>query len=102
MGIDFNTQLIETICKVKGCCYYTINSEIEFKKILADDFDYMVFTVAFDVIMKTDAKFLNVYGSNDTDPNHEGRLVYISSVFPSNVGPLGVQGGIILLKLQNT
>ena len=47
----------------------------------------MVFTVAFDVIMKTDAEFQNVYGSNDTDPNHEGRLAYISSVFPSNVGP---------------
>ena len=61
----------------------------------------MVFPVAFDVMMKTNANLKNVYGSNDTDPNHEGRLAYISSVCPSNIGPLGVQGGIILLKLNN-
>ena len=47
----------------------------------------MVFPIAFDVMIKTDAKIINVYGSNDTDPNHEGRLAYISSTIPSNISP---------------
>ena len=59
----------------------------------------MVFPVAFDIIIKSNSEFKNIYGSNDTDPNHEGRLAYISSTCPSNIGPLGVKGGIILLKL---
>ncbi len=27
VGIDFNTQLIEQICKAKGCSYYSIPNE---------------------------------------------------------------------------
>lgn len=56
VGIDFNTSLVETICKVKGSCYYTIYNEEDFKKLLADDFDYMVFPFAFDIMIKTDAQ----------------------------------------------
>ena len=41
-----------------------------------------------------------MYGSNDTDPNHEGRLAYISSMTPGNTGPEKGKGGIILLKLK--
>lgn len=38
----------------------------------------MVFPIAYDITLKTDSNFKNVYGSNDTDPNHEGRFAYIS------------------------
>ena len=53
--------------------------------MLSNDFDYMVFPFAFDIMIKTDAKIKNVYGSNDTDPDHEGRLVYISAFMPSSI-----------------
>lgn len=67
---------------------------------MADDFDYMVFPIAFDVTIRTDSKITNVYGSNDTDSNHEGRLAYISTLMASNIGSKGIQGGIILLKMS--
>jgi Ca-activated chloride channel family protein len=53
VGIDFNTKLIEQICKAKGCSYYSIANEEDFLQLLYRDFDYMVFPVAFDVKVKT-------------------------------------------------
>lgn len=59
----------------------------------------MVFPVAFDIRIKSDQKFVNVYGSNDTDTETEGCFAFISSMNPSNISSLGTKGGIILLKL---
>jgi hypothetical protein len=52
-------------------------NEVDFKKLLIEDFDYMVYPFAYEIMIKTDAKIKNVYGSNDTDPDQEGRLAYI-------------------------
>ena len=101
VGVDFNAPIIEQICKAKGSSYYTIYNELDFNKLLAEDFNYMVFPFAFDIMIKTDARVKNIYGSNDTDTNHQGRLTYIQSFMPSNIIEKGVKGGIILLKLKD-
>ncbi len=68
VGLDFNTELIEQICKTRGCSYYTLNNESEFKKIINDDFDYMVFPKSFDIYLRIKkGKYMNIYGSSDTN-----------------------------------
>ena len=42
VGLDFNTQLVEAIGKVKGANYYSVHSPGEFRRRLVDDFDYAV------------------------------------------------------------
>ena len=42
MGLDFNTELVEAISKVRGANYYSVHSPGEFKRRLVDDFDFAV------------------------------------------------------------
>eukprot|EP01015_Nassula_variabilis_P031942 TRINITY_DN731_c0_g1_i19.p1 TRINITY_DN731_c0_g1~~TRINITY_DN731_c0_g1_i19.p1 ORF type:complete len:346 (+),score=65.88 TRINITY_DN731_c0_g1_i19:65-1102(+) len=101
IGIDFNVNRVEEICKTKGSCYYTITNEDDFRKLLHEDFDYMVFPIAFDMYTRMNkGKFMNVYGSNDTDIGTSGKLAYVSTVQPSNINEKGVKGGVLLLRMD--
>ena len=42
MGLDFNTELVEAISKVRGANYFSVHSPGEFKKRLVEQFDYAV------------------------------------------------------------
>jgi hypothetical protein len=42
VGLDFNTELVEAISKVRGANYYSVHSPGEFKRRLVDDFDFAV------------------------------------------------------------
>lgn len=49
VGVDFNTEVIESLSNVKGANYYSISSSKQFKKILGEEFDYMVTPLVFDL-----------------------------------------------------
>jgi Ca-activated chloride channel family protein len=102
VGVDFNTELIENITKIKGANYYSVHSADEFKKRMDDEFDYMVTPLVFDLRLKLDApgyRIEKVYGSPEAD-QATGELMKVNTLFPSAAEAGQVKGGIILVKLQ--
>ena len=70
IGVDFNTELVESITKIKGANYYSVHSAGEFKKRMDDEFDFMVTPLVFDLRLKLDApgyEIEKVYGSPEAD-----------------------------------
>ena len=102
VGVDFNTEVIETLSDVKGANYYSVHSSEEFKKIMSEDFDYMVTPLVFDLELKLDSTeyiIKNVYGT-DTKEKTTGTLMKVNTLFPSSRNESGeAKGGIILLKV---
>lgn len=47
-------QLVDAISHIKGCNYFTVMSAPEFKKLMEQDFDYVVTPCCFDVEVKLD------------------------------------------------
>ena len=102
VGVDFNTEVIETLSDVKGANYYSVHSSEEFKKIMGEDFEYMVTPLVFDLELKFDSDryiIKNVYGT-DTQAKTTGTLMKVNTLFPSSKNENGEsKGGIILLKV---
>ena len=42
-------QLVQSLTSVKAVNYFTVTSPKEFKKVLDEDFDYIVYPCCFDV-----------------------------------------------------
>lgn len=103
VGVDFNTELIETISNVKGANYYSVNSSEEFKSRMGEQFEYMVTPLVFDLefnFSSKDYEIEAVYGS-DTVNKTTGNIMKVNTLFPSKSNSEGeVKGGIILLKLK--
>jgi len=83
IGVDFNTELAESITKIKGANYYSVHTAREFKERMADEFDFMVTPLVFDLRLKLDApgyEIEKVYGSPEADQAHrradEGQILY--------------------------
>ena len=102
IGVDFNTQLIESISKVRGANYYSVHSEKDFKKRLDEEFDFMVTPMVFDLRLRLDApgyEIEKVYGSPQAD-EASGEIMYVDTLFPSAKEEGKTRGGVILLKLK--
>jgi Ca-activated chloride channel homolog len=102
IGVDFNTELIEYITKIRGANYYSVHSEKNFKKVLAEGFDYMVTPLVFDLklIVQSDGyKIEKVYGSPEANES-TGEIMKINTLFPSKTKEEETRGGIVLLKLK--
>ncbi len=101
IGLDFNTELIESISKVKGSNYYAVHSADDFMTRMDDEFEYMVTPLVFDLELKLHADgydIENVYGSPVAD-KATGEIMYVNTLFPSKVTAGETRGGIVLLKL---
>lgn len=102
VGVDFNTEVIECLSSVTGSNYFSVHNSEEFKKIMSDDFDYMVTPLVFDLELKLDSnefKIDQVYGTDCKDMN-SGSIMNVKTLFPSSRNSSGeAKGGIILLKL---
>jgi len=101
IGLDFNTELIEAISKVKGSNYYAVHSADDFMTRMDDEFEYMVTPLVFDLELKLHADgydIENVYGSPVAD-KATGEIMYVNTLFPSKVTAGETRGGIVLLKL---
>lgn len=102
IGVDFNTQLVEIMTKIKGANYYSIHSSSEFKKRLVDEFEFMVTPLVFDLSLKLDAvgyEIEKVYGSPEAD-EATGEIMKVNTLFPSKVEDGQTRGGLVLLKLK--
>ena len=103
VGVDFNTELTEKISDVRGANYYSVHNSSEFKKTLADEFDYMVTPLIFDLDLSfksEDYEIENVYGTDSVNKT-TGNIMHINTLFPSSSNSEGeVKGGIVVLKLK--
>lgn len=103
VGVDFNTKYTEGVSDVRGFNYYSVHNTDEFKKILVDEFDYMVTPLVFDLNLSFKSDYYeiaNVYGSDSVDKS-TGNIMHINTLFPSSSNDEGnVKGGIIVLKLR--
>ena len=102
IGVDFNTELVENITKIKGANYYSVHSAKEFRERMDDEFDYMVTPLVFDLRLKLDApgyEIEKVYGSPEAD-QATGELMKINTLFPSKAEEGQVKGGVVLVKLK--
>ena len=103
VGVDFNTEVIECLSDVKGSNYYSVHSSEEFKKIMGEEFNYMVTPLVFDLELKLDSneyEIAGVYGT-DTKNKSTGTIMKVNTLFPSSSNSEGeVKGGVVLLKLN--
>ena len=103
VGVDFNSELTETLSDVRGANYYSVHNSDEFKKRMGEQFEYMVTPLVFDLKMdfdSTDYEIEAVYGS-DTVNKEAGNIMKVNTLFPSKTESTGeVKGGVILLKLK--
>ena len=103
VGVDFNTEVVECLSNVKGANYYSVHSSEEFKKIMGEDFDYMVTPLVFDLELKLSSDVFSiesVYGTDSKDAS-SGTIMKVNTLFPSSSNSSGeAKGGIILLKLK--
>jgi Ca-activated chloride channel family protein len=102
IGVDFNTELIEHITKIKGANYYSVHSADQFKKRMDDGFEYMVTPLVFDLALTVgsdDFDIQKVYGSPEANLA-TGEIMRVNTLFPSERVEGEVKGGIVLLKLE--
>jgi Ca-activated chloride channel family protein len=101
IGVDFNTELVEYVTKVRGANYYSVHSPGEFAERMSN-FDYMVTPLVFNLKMRLDADgwdIEKVYGSPEAD-RATGNLMWVNTLFPSEKQDGQTKGGLILLKLK--
>ncbi|UCC16471.1 MAG: VWA domain-containing protein [Dehalococcoidales bacterium] len=104
IGLDFNTELVEHITKIRGANYYSVHSAEQFRERMNDEFEYMVTPLVFDLqltLESDDWKIEEVYGSPEAD-EVTGELMKVNTLFPSKKKNDETRGGIILLKLTKT
>ncbi len=102
IGVDFNTELIEYITKIKGSNYYSVHSAREFKDRMDDEFEYMITPLVFDLELELEAdgwEIEKVFGSPDADES-TGELMKVNTLFPSKTEGGEIKGGLVLLKLK--
>ena len=101
IGVDFNSELVEGITKIRGANYYSVHSAQEFRQRMDDEFDFMVTPLVFDLRLNLDApgyEIEKVYGSPEADLA-TGDLMRVNTLFPSRAEEGAVRGGAILVKL---
>ena len=104
VGVDFNTDLVEYVSKIKGANYYSVHSSREFSRRLDKEFDYMVTPLVYDLELKLASegfKIDAVYGAPKADMA-TGRIMEIDTLFPSASDGKRVKGGVVLLRLKRT
>jgi Ca-activated chloride channel family protein len=104
IGVDFNSELADSITKIRGANYYSVHSSKQFKQRMDDEFDYMVTPLVFDLKLSLDApgyEIEKVYGSPEAD-EATGELMKVNTLFPSAKEDGETKGGIVLLKLRKT
>ena len=104
IGVDFNTELVEQITKVKGANYYSVHSSLDFSKRMDEEFELMVTPLVFDLTLSLESKeysIQEVYGSPEAN-KATGEIMQVSTLFPSKMENGETRGGIILIKLESS
>ena len=102
IGVDFNTELVEYITKIRGSNYYSVHSAREFEERMDEEFEYMVTPLVFDLELELEAdgwEIEKVYGSPEAN-EATGELMKVNTLFPSKTEGGKTRGGLVLLKLK--
>jgi len=102
IGVDFNTELVEAITKIRGANYYSVHSSKEFTNRMDDEFEFMVTPLVFDLelVLEGDGyKIEEVYGSPEAN-QATGQIMKVNTLFPSSREGGETRGGLVLLKLR--
>ena len=102
IGVDFNTELVEYITKIRGANYYAVHSSEQFKERMDEEFEYMVTPLVFNlelILESSGYEIEMVYGSPEAD-EATGELMKVNTLFPSKKEEGETKGGLILLKLK--
>ncbi|MBN2238685.1 MAG: VWA domain-containing protein [Dehalococcoidales bacterium] len=102
IGVDFNTELVQSIMDMPGANYYSVHSSRQFEERMDDEFEYMVTPLIFDLKLRMQAdgwKIEKVFGSPEAD-EATGNLMTVNTLFPSSKSGGETRGGLILLKLK--
>jgi Ca-activated chloride channel family protein len=102
IGVDFNTELVEFITKIRGANYYSVFSPTQFREQMDEEFEFMVTPLVFNlklIFASTGFEIEKVYGSPEAD-EATGELMKINTLFPSKTTEEGTKGGIVILKLS--
>ncbi|CAF1420846.1 unnamed protein product [Didymodactylos carnosus] len=51
VGLDFNSELVYQLTKTRGSNYYSVHSNEQFRKVLNDDFNYIINPIAFNIMV---------------------------------------------------
>jgi Ca-activated chloride channel family protein len=104
IGVDFNSQLIEQITKIKGANYYSVHSPREFRQRVEEEFAYMVTPLVFNLQLNFQSqgwRIEKVFGSPEAN-EATGSLMRVNTLFPSKSEGGETRGGLVLLKLKKT
>lgn len=102
VGVDFQTELVEALTKVRGANYLSIHSAKDFKQRLGEEFDFLVSPLVYDLKLSLEAPGYvidQVYGSPDKDLSSDA-LMHVRTLLPSKSENGETKGGLILLKLR--
>jgi Ca-activated chloride channel homolog len=102
IGVDFNTELIDYITKMRGANYYSVHSANQFRTRMDDEFEFMVTPMVFNLTLNLKAKgyqIEKVYGSPEANES-TGEIMKVNTLFPSKTENGQTKGGIIILKLK--
>ncbi|WP_135535235.1 vWA domain-containing protein [Halostella pelagica] len=104
MGVDFNTELVDTLTAVRGANYYSVHSADQFETRLDEEFEFMVTPLVFDLSLELDADGYaveEVYGTSAAEDATDS-LVRANTLFPSPTEGGRTRGGVILVKVRQT
>lgn len=102
IGVDFNTELIESLTKIRGANYYSVHSPQEFSQRMDAEFNYMVTPLVFNLNLNLESqgyKIEKVYGSPEAN-EASGEIMKINTLFPSKTQNNETKGGIVVIKLK--
>ena len=103
VGLNFNDALGNKISKIKGANHFSVNSEREFKKILVEDFNYLVTPIVFEAELFFNSEKFEIeetFGNHLTE-KRDNCFEKIDTVMASAIDEKnGIKGSIILLKLK--
>lgn len=113
VGIDFDTDLITRLTKVRGSNYFAVHSDNEFKKTLENDFNYIVTPLCFDVYVRIQSKKFEIEKTFGSEFDHDEKQKGDSQLEMQKGGVLrvetltayektkgGIKGGVVLVKLK--
>lgn len=104
VGVDFNSRLVDALTAVRGANYYSVHSAEEFQTRLAEEFEYMVTPLVYDLSLELDSDAYDierVYGSTAADAA-TGELLRVNTLFPSPSREGAAKGGVVLVMLRPT
>lgn len=104
IGVDFNTELVQSITSIKGANYFSVHSSDQFRERMDENFKYMVTPLVFNLNLTLESPGYTidkVYGSTAADES-TGRVMRVNTLFPSPTRDDETRGGVVLLRLNHT